>query len=400
MIRMEMGFDNELNGNMGFCNEMTVITEQRHARINDHPGAGAGCSWIIEHVRKTALIPKLLEADHMYDLTPNQLHLPPLALPWQNPTKTIIYMISTVHVPIMVEPILDALIAPFRQLPESAPPHYIVDCTLGGGGHTAAFLEAFASDPKLQKHRLLAIDQDPAAIARTKERFAQELASGRLAIIQGPFGDLAELLGTEERPVLGILADLGFSSDQLDDAERGLSFQSEGPLDMRLNPTQGVSCRDFLTRITEQQLVKILSEYGEERFSNRIAKAIIDVRRKTGVPKTTRDLAELIVRTVPPPARHGRIHAATRTFQALRIAVNGELEQLDSLLEHVIVKLQPGGRVAVLSFHSLEDRKVKLAFRGQAFKVLTKKPLEADDAELRRNPRARSAKLRIAERVG
>jgi len=300
----------------------------------------------------------------------------------------------------MVEPILDALIAPFRQLPESAPPHYVIDCTLGGGGHAAAFLEAFASDPLLSKHRLLGIDQDPEAIARARVRFEKELSTGQLELVQAQFSELGSILQESRRPALGILADLGFSSDQLNDAERGLSFQSDGPLDMRLNPSQGISCRDLLARTTEQELVKILSEYGEERFSNRIAKAIMDVRRKTGVPRTTRELADLIVRSVPPPARHGRIHAATRTFQALRIAVNGELEQLDSLLEHAILQLQPGGRVAVLSFHSLEDRKVKLAFRGENFKVLTKKPLEADEAEVRRNSRSRSAKLRIAEKEG
>jgi 16S rRNA (cytosine1402-N4)-methyltransferase len=200
-------------------------------------------------------------------------------------------------------------------------------------------------------------------------------------------------------PILGMMADLGFSSDQLEDADRGLSFQWDGPLDMRLDPTRGESARSFLQKVTIKELETILSELGEERYSKTVAAAIIQSRRDRQLPDTTRGLAELITRSVPPPARHLRIHPATRTFQALRIHVNEELKELDRLLEHVIVLLQTGGRVAILSFHSLEDRKVKIAFKGDAFEALTKKPVEADEEEISRNPRSRSAKLRIAQKV-
>ena len=156
--------------------------------------------------------------------------------------------------------------------------------------------------------------------------------------------------------------------------------------------------------VTQPELETVLSEYGEERFARRIASVIIDKRREKQLPKSSRELAELIVRAVPPSARHGRIHAATRTFQALRILVNEELNELDSLLGRVILNIKPGGRAAILSFHSLEDRRVKQAFKGASrdeapFEPLTKKPIEAGEEELRRNSRARSAKLRIAERV-
>lgn len=306
--------------------------------------------------------------------------------------------ITTVHVPILVAPILEALIEPFRNLPDNAAPHWIVDCTLGGGGHTSSFLEALGSDPKLARHKVLAIDQDQNAIDRAQIRFSKEIGEGRLELAHARFSEAREVLG--ERPVLGLMADLGFSSDQLEDPSRGLSFQTEGPLDMRLDPSRGISARDFLIRTPEQELRRVLSEYGEERFANRIASSIVERRRKEGVPLTTKGFVDWVVKAIPAGARHGRIHAATRTFQALRIAVNGELEELDTLLERVILSLQPGGRVAILSFHSLEDRKVKHAFRqNDAFRILTKKPVEADEEEIRGNPRARSAKLRIAERV-
>lgn len=306
---------------------------------------------------------------------------------------------STVHVPILVEPILEALLAPFRALPEDAPPHYYVDCTLGGGGHTSAFLEAFANDPKLRKNRVLAFDQDRQAIERAQTRFETEIQAGRLQIVRCRFSEIEEIL--DGQPILGLLADLGFSSDQMDDPARGLSFQIDGPLDMRLDTGRGISCRDYLSRISEIELERVLSEFGEERFSRRIASAIAQSRREKRLPSTTKELADLVVRAIPLSARHGRIHAATRTFQALRIVVNEELNELDCLLDRVIMKVKAGGRVAILSFHSLEDRKVKHAFRRKdfPFEALTKKPIEADEFEVRRNPRSRSAKLRIAERL-
>jgi 16S rRNA (cytosine1402-N4)-methyltransferase len=308
-------------------------------------------------------------------------------------------MESPRHVPILVRPIVDALIEPLRALPADAPTHWLVDCTLGGGGHTEALLGALSAEPSLRRHRVLAADQDQSAIDRARERFRRELVEGRLELVHSRFGQLGPWLA--ERPTLGLLADLGFSSDQLDDPARGLSFRADGPLDMRLDPSGGPTARDLLSRLTESELRELIGERGEERFAGRIARELVRRRSEGSLPRTTVELAELVVRAVPPGARHSRIHPATRTFQALRIAVNCELEELDSLLDYVILSLKPGGRVAILSFHSLEDRKVKQRFkeRGGPWRALTKKPIEADDAELARNPRSRSAKLRIAERI-
>jgi 16S rRNA (cytosine1402-N4)-methyltransferase len=305
----------------------------------------------------------------------------------------------TVHVPILLRPIVDSLIEPFKGLPQGSLPHACVDCTLGGGGHTSALLEAFRSDPKLAHHKVISVDQDSEAIARAQERFRQEIDSGRLILIHSRFSEIEEELKQIGVPVLGLMADLGFSSDQLEDEDRGISFKGDGPLDMRLDPTRGVSAYQFLQKVTQGELEKILMELGEERFSRKVAAAIIQARRDRQLPDTTRGLADLVTRAVPPPARHGRIHAATRTFQALRIHVNEELKELDQLLGHVILSIKARGRVAIISFHSLEDRRVKLAFKGELFEPLTKKPVEADEEELRLNPRSRSAKLRIAERV-
>jgi 16S rRNA (cytosine1402-N4)-methyltransferase len=296
----------------------------------------------------------------------------------------------TRHVPILVEPIVDALV-------EHATEGWIVDCTLGGGGHTSALLEALRARGSAAK--VLATDRDSGAVERARTRFSRELSEGRLEIAHARMSELEPLVA--DRKVVGLLADLGFSSDQIDDPERGMSFQSEGPLDMRLDPSRGMTAREFLAQSGERDIEEVLRELGEERFSKRIASAIFLARREGRLPKTTRELAELVVKAVPPPARHGKIHAATRTFQALRIQVNEELHELDYLLEHVMLKVQPGGRVAILSFHSLEDRRVKQAFKSAGdFRALTKKPVEASPEEVGRNPRARSAKLRVAERIG
>jgi 16S rRNA (cytosine1402-N4)-methyltransferase len=303
----------------------------------------------------------------------------------------------TVHVPILAAPIVEALLAPFQSLPESAPPHALIDCTLGGGGHTETFLRAFAENPRLAHHKIIALDQDAEAVEAARSRFKVEITQGRLLIHHYRFSEVTTVAEKAGFPVLGILADLGFSSDQLESGDRGLSFMREGPLDMRLDPTRGFSVREFLTKVTERELENVLSELGEERYSKRIAGAIIQARRSRQLPDTTTGLAELIVHALPPPARHGRIHAATRTFQALRIHVNDELKELDQLLARAIILLKQGGRLAIISFHSLEDRRVKLAFR-ENFRALTKKPIEADEEEIRTNPRARSAKLRVGEK--
>ncbi len=298
----------------------------------------------------------------------------------------------SVHVPILVHTIADYLLEPFQNLNT---PHWLVDCTLGGGGHTLSFLQ----DERFRKHKILAMDRDPNVIAKAQTKFSPFMSSGQLELMHAPFSELSRRVG--ERPVLGVLADLGFSSDQIEEAKRGFSFQKDGPLDMRLDPTQGETCLDFLQYVNEGELLKIFSEYGEERFSKRIAARIISVRRENKLPKTTMALADLISNTVPPPYRHGRLHPATRCFQSLRIYINQEMDELDRLLRSGILCLKAGGRVAILSFHSLEDRKVKQAFKdpGLGFRVLTKKIIRAGDDEVAQNPRARSAKLRVAERV-
>jgi 16S rRNA (cytosine1402-N4)-methyltransferase len=305
----------------------------------------------------------------------------------------------SVHVPILLEPIVQALLEPFRNLPASSTPYALVDCTLGGGGHTSAFLKAFAEDSRLSHHKVVSIDQDPVAVAAANSKFQEEIAAGKLILLHSRFGEAVEKLTELNLPILGMMADLGFSSDQLEDADRGLSFQWDGPLDMRLDPTRDESAKSFLQKVTIKELETILSELGEERYSKTVAAAIIQSRRDRQLPDTTKELAELITRSVPPPARHLRIHPATRTFQALRIHVNEELKELDRLLERVIILLQTGGRAAILSFHSLEDRRVKIAFKGESFRALTKKPVEADEEEIRINPRSRSAKLRVAQKI-
>ena len=309
---------------------------------------------------------------------------------------------TTRHVPILAKPITEALLEPFLALPPSAQAHALVDCTLGGGGHTGGFLSSFVANANLSQHKVIGLDQDEAAIEQARARFGAEIASGRLLLFKSRFSDVNQVVDQTGLPVLGMLADLGFSSDQLEDPERGLSFMRDGPLDMRLDPSRGYSTREFLQKVTEKELESILSELGEERFSRRIASSIIQARRNRQLPDSTTGLAELVLRALPPFARHGRIHAATRTFQALRIHVNEELKELDHLLARAIVLLKPGGRLAILSFHSLEDRRVKLAFRstsGSGFRALTKKPIEPSDPEIRENPRARSAKLRIGEKI-
>ena len=299
----------------------------------------------------------------------------------------------TRHVPILVEPIVSAFVdAP---LATSQEPHWWIDCTLGGGGHTAALLERLPAH-----HRVLGVDRDPSVHTRARIRFATELQSGRLTLTDRPWIELKDFI--VKNPTLGLLADLGFSSDQIDTPERGLSFRNDGPLDMRMNPGSGPNCIDLLQRSSEEELEKILSEWGEERFSRRIAQAIVRSRRENRLPQTTHALAELIRLAVPPPARHGRIHAATRSFQALRIAVNEEMQHLDDLLHRVLPLFTTGSRVAFLTFHSLEDRAVKWALRDResGWKALSKKPIEPSEEEVRRNSRARSAKLRIAEKTG
>lgn len=306
-------------------------------------------------------------------------------------------MVSVRHIPILVEPIVSGLTENLSSLVEQFGNGVVVDCTFGGGGHSRELLGKIQELGLSSKVVLLGNDRDPLVMERAQENFREEIKAGRLVLHHGPFSTLVKEL--EDKPVFGILADLGFSSDQVDDPERGLSFQKEGPLDMRMDPSRGKTAFEVLQQLPESRLADLIFEFGEERLSRKIAAVIKTALRKKELVNSTTVLASLIHNHVPPAYRHGRIHPATRTFQALRIAVNDELSELEVLLSDVIMRLKTGGRAAVLSFHSLEDRMVKQAFRGDGFKAVTKKPIEASEEEVKQNPRSRSAKLRIAERT-
>lgn len=267
----------------------------------------------------------------------------------------------------------------------------LVDATVGGGGHAVAMLEAAGPDA-----RLLAVDRDPRALEAARARLAP--FAPRVTFVHGAFGALPEHLETAGLgPVDALVADLGVSSPQLDDPTRGLSFSGEGPLDMRMDPTTGPTARALLDDLDDAALEEILRGYGEERRARAVARSILRAR-DAGELETTGDLRRAVVRVLGP--KRGRIDPATRTFQALRLAVNRELDQLDALLAALPGVLAPDGVAAIISFHSLEDRRVKWAFReSDALFPLTKKPVTAGDDEARDNPRARSAKLRAARRL-
>lgn len=295
---------------------------------------------------------------------------------------------TTLHIPVLLEAVKSELLPALQHSTD-----LYLDCTLGGGGHLAALLEASSA-------KAWALDRDPQAIAIAAKRFSGWISEGRLQLRNE---DFSKFFSQTDLPQFSaILADLGYSSDQLESPERGLSFQREGPLDMRLNPQVGPRAYDLLQLTDEVELRQILQLWGEERMSGRIARVICEAVAEQRLADSTLALAELIARAVPKSYRYGRIHPATRTFQALRIWVNGELLALDSLLKHAIMMLKPGGRLAVISFHSLEDRRVKLAFRalkGKGFRQITRKPRMAGETELNINPRARSAKLRVIEKI-
>ncbi|OQW97159.1 MAG: 16S rRNA (cytosine(1402)-N(4))-methyltransferase [Verrucomicrobia bacterium A1] len=284
-----------------------------------------------------------------------------------------------------------------------------IDATLGGGGHAEAILEASAPDG-----RLLGIDADPDAIARCRGRLAR--FGGRFDAAHARFGRLADIAG--ERGfggADGVLMDLGVSSFQIDEPERGFSFRADGPLDMRMNPAEPLTAADLVNTLPEADLADLIRRHGEEPAARRIARRIV-ARRQTVPFRGTADLAAVIAAAAGRPG--GRIHPATRTFQALRIAVNRELDELDDGLRGALDALRAGGRMTVISFHSLEDRTVKHFFRAHQprsealaeggerwvneappVRVLTRKPVEPDEAETAENPRARSARLRAAERT-
>lgn len=277
-------------------------------------------------------------------------------------------------------------------------PKTILDCTVGYGGHAEMILDGFDSVIKL-----IGLDQDSRAIASSQERLKR--FGERVVLRKGNFQSLKRHLEELGVPnVSGVLFDLGVSSPQLDDPTRGFSFMQDGPLDMRMDQTAEMTAADFVNGRAEQELADIIFQYGEERYSRRIARAIVREREHRSID-TTGALASLVAGAVPAAYRHGRIHCATRTFQALRIAVNRELERLEPSLRDAADVLAPMGRICVISFHSLEDRIVKHTFRSLAqgpaacLSVLTKKPILSSEQECRENPRARSAKLRVAERL-
>lgn len=306
-------------------------------------------------------------------------------------------MHDTVHIPVLFNEVLE--------WSNASPGKVFVDGTLGGAGHSLLLLERIFPNGKL-----IGIDRDPRAIERARRRLqekSQELqtASGDQPkedrdwfLLQGSYIDIPDRLqelGIEH--VDGILLDLGLSSDQLEDRERGFSFREDSPLDLRFDDRSGWTAADLLQHWPEKEIAGAIYQYGEERFSRRIAKAIVEQRRTSPIT-TTKQLADLVRRCVPGP-NHGRIDKATRTFQALRIAVNQELEHLEQALKTLPRCLGPEGRFLIISFHSLEDRPVKHAFREhELLSNLTKKPIVASDQETHQNPRSRSAKLRVAKR--
>ncbi len=262
-----------------------------------------------------------------------------------------------------------------------------VDCTFGAGGYSRAFLMRGASS-------LWAIDQDPHA--KTFALALEKNFPDRFTFIPGNFKDLDRLLPSNLNPQ-GIAFDLGVSSMQLDQGERGFSFLHDGPLDMRMNPTSGQTAADVVNTFSESDLADIIYHYGEERASRRIAKTIVHRRREARF-ESTLDLADVIEKTI---GRHGKIHPATKSFQGLRIYVNGEFEAIQQGLTQAAFRLIPGGRLAVVTFHSLEDRLVKRHMKElctQGFSAVTKKPVDPSVEEIKKNPRARSAKLRVIEK--
>jgi 16S rRNA (cytosine1402-N4)-methyltransferase len=278
-----------------------------------------------------------------------------------------------------------------------------VDATLGGGGHVRALLDTLGPEAVV-----LGIDQDAAALATARERLADEEAAGRFRAVRGNFGELRTLLEAENFvPVDGLLLDLGVSSHQIDAPERGFSFQEEGPLDMRMDPRQGLTARQVVNDWSERDLRAVLRDYGEERRAGTVAHAIVERRPLD----TTRDLAEAVRSVVPPP---DEVKTLARVFQGLRIVVNAELEMLEHVLEQSTEVVRTGGRIAVISYHSLEDRRAKRFLRYGNFEGTPRRDLygnlvapwretprgaiEADEAEVNANPRARSARLRVAER--
>ena len=309
------------------------------------------------------------------------------------------------HCPVLADEALTGL--------NAQPGGCFIDGTVGGGGHTQLLLRRTSSADGAGNGRVLGLDADPEAVERVRRRFPEEIETGRLRLVHTPFDQMTRVAGQQGfAAVDGILLDLGLSSYQLDTPARGFAFQHDGPLDMRFDPSAGESAAALLNGRRWEEIAEILYRYGEERQSRAIARAIVANRPVM----TTAGLAEIVAKVV---GRRGRqkIHPATRTFQALRIAVNDELGQLERTLAQIPGLLRVGGRVAIIAFHSLEDRLVKRWMRDQArrfrpdptlpsggheqapvLSIYNRKPIVPAAAEIERNPRSRSAKLRIAEK--
>jgi 16S rRNA (cytosine1402-N4)-methyltransferase len=285
------------------------------------------------------------------------------------------------HVPVLAQEVVTWL--------RPAAGQTLVDGTLGGGGHTRLLAQAVGNGGLI-----IALDRDPAAV----ELAVSSLHGLPVRAVEANYSDLPEVLsGMDIEAVDGILLDLGFSSDQLADPSRGFSFQSTGALDLRFDTSRGEPAWKLVERLSAEHLADFIYRYGEERYSRRIARRIVETRRAAPI-KTAADLARVVRESVP-RSRDERIDPATRTFQALRITVNDELKWLEIGLRRLPDCLRPGGRIAVISFHSLEDRLVKDAFReDDKLDVCTRRPIRAGEAEVAANPRSRSAKLRVAER--
>ncbi|WP_353929998.1 16S rRNA (cytosine(1402)-N(4))-methyltransferase RsmH [Okeanomitos corallinicola TIOX110] len=279
------------------------------------------------------------------------------------------------HIPVLSQEVITGL--------DIQPGGNYLDLTVGGGGHSRLILES------AENIKITAVDQDLDALNAAKNNLAE--FGNRVNFIHSNFADFQ----FPEHTYDGILADLGVSSYHLDNPERGFSFRNAANLDMRMNQQQSLTAADIINEWDEKELADIFFKYGEERLSRRIARRIVEKRPFN----TTTELAEAIFYSVPPKYRHGRIHPATRVFQGLRIAVNDELQVLETLIAKAPPALVVGGKIAIISFHSLEDRIAKHGLRGsELLKVLTKKPIIATEEEIKQNPRSRSAKLRIAER--
>ncbi len=288
------------------------------------------------------------------------------------------------HIPVLLEEILAQL--------DLKPNDNVVDATLGGGGHASALLETIAPNG-----RLLGIEWDGRTLEETRKKL--ERFGSRAMLIRGSYRRLEEFVGACAFPdISGILFDLGYSSFQIDDPDRGFSFRFDGPLDMRYDASGDVTAADIVNTWPKEELIRIFRDYGEERASGRMVAAILQARAYASIT-TTAQFAAIIASAVPERTRFGKpkIHPATQAFQALRIAVNDELGNVEAVLPQAVRVLKPGGRLAVISFHSLEDRIVKNFFEeSKELEVVTPKPIMAGRAELEVNPRARTAKLRVA----